>query len=158
MDTEVSFFTSDRLESFGYTKSKEKKEKFDRETNVEKTFFWRLSTATRIPRVESHLNIFQEKRKEAWQRRFSCIVESSLSRLLWLSDNRATLNYRLCGAQSNDLFFASCMAHIETRFTWKYDTEFLFSTILDRESFSCWKTVKLDKSFQVFLNSRVEFL
>lgn len=39
MDTEVSFFTSDRLESFGYTKSKEKKEKFDRETNVEKTFF-----------------------------------------------------------------------------------------------------------------------
>lgn len=134
MDTEVSFFTSDRLETLGDTKSKEKKEKFDRETNVEKTFFWRLSTATRIPRVESHLNIFQEKRKEAWQRRFSCIVESSLSRLLWLSDNRATLNYRLC------------------------DTEFLFSTILDRESFSCWKTVKLDKSFQVFLNSRVEFL
>lgn len=39
MDTEVSFFTSDRLETLGDTKSKEKKEKFDRETNVEKTFF-----------------------------------------------------------------------------------------------------------------------
>lgn len=44
MDIEVSFFTFDRLETLGDTKSKKKKKgnskrKFDGESNVEKTSF-----------------------------------------------------------------------------------------------------------------------
>lgn len=154
MDIEVSFFTFDRLETLGDRKSKKKKgnskRKFDGESNVEKTkSFWRfLDHRQPLEFHAGHLNVFREERKEAWQRIFlyrRIVVIASAT----VEQISAPLDTTDCGAQLNDLFFASCVARIEARFPWKYDTEFLFSTILDRESFS-WDVGWLLNSIKLF--------